>query len=1046
MNGKFDAYYDTIHEIVNFLKRDLIGPIKEDELLVSDAPDDYYAMGKLWPLPLEDNIEHSVSLDGEFGQDEEILEDNVSEISEKISEVHKYRPSTMGVTVVVPPEAKNLFFSFTFAKYTFQRVEQAAIGAEPDKKIKYERNYQRIPYQIEGCFDVPSSHSTQHFENNEVDGIQISLSVRKIMKNASRLVTVTASNVKRVPKKSTVVNESMLFQCKLTLHCQHSFQPVFQNDYQDFDNIENELNKMLYREDKNYAYGHGCGSEYALVNGEVFEISSEFSPMELVYQMMPSQSSNADTMNLKFLSQGNKHVILKALSDFISEYKQWLKRQSDLSTQLSDCDHGIQYTLNNIKTCITRLSEGVSILESNEDAWISFQYMNEAMLLQRIKTKGVPEDSVYWFPFQLAYVLQIIPDMVHKETPFREVVDLLWFPTGGGKTEAYLAVASFTIFYRRIHQKPVSDGVAIFMRYTLRLLTVQQFERSAALICACEVLRQKYSLAGGEINIGLWIGSGMTPNHLKEAEDRLADLRAMKPVYEGSPVQVTKCPWCNANIDVSGYVITKNSMSIHCSNPNCTFHSGLPIYVVDDDIYNKKPTLVLSTIDKFARITWEPLTRNLFSQGQLSPDLIIQDELHLISGPLGSLAGLYEIALEALCDNAYKPKIIASTATVKQANEQIKALYNRDFFQFPPNGISAEDSFFAVRAGKDQRPARTYLGLCETGGSITDLFIRVFANLHFLKVLFLKQGKSQEILDHFYTTVGYFNAIKDLGGSSSILNDRITTHIRSLATRKFQIEAQAASLDTADLKPYFNHEELTSRKSAQSIKETLTQLEISYPDDKCYSYVLASNMLSVGIDVNRLGVMTVYGQPKSNAEYIQATSRVGRQNPGLVLSLYSGQRSRDKSHYEQFSFYHKSFYQYVEATSVTPFSARAMEKALHCVFVTLVRHKIPNMSSNDGAAYFRENLTGVDEIKAFILQRVQDVMPDARKFAEEWLDCTASTWEELAISNPDTLFYKSNTGISLLFSSQDESSLPFPTTLNSLRNVENTANVYLRTR
>lgn len=1046
MNGKFDAYYDTIQEIANFLKRDLVGPITEDELLVTEAPDDYYAMGKLWPLSVQEAEEDSMSLDGEFGRDEEILEDNLSEISEKISEVNKYRPSTMGVTVVLPSEGKRLSFSFSFGKYTYAKVERASIGTDPEEKIRYERNYQRVPYEVEGEFKVPSALATQHFENNGMEGIQLSLSVRKRMNDGSKLVTVTASNVKRAPKNSMVVNESMLFQCKLTLRCQQSFQPVFQNEYQDFDTLENERNKMLYREEKNYAYGHGCGTQYDLQNGEVFEISSEFMPMEVVYQMMPNQSSNSDAMKLKFLSQGNKNVILKAISEFISEYEEWLHRQSVLSTQLSGCDHAIQYTLDNISTCITRLSEGVRVLETDEDAWKSFQYMNEAMLLQRIKTKGVPEDSVYWFPFQLAYVLQIIPDMVHKENPFREVVDLLWFPTGGGKTEAYLAVAGFTIFYRRIHQKPVSDGVAIFMRYTLRLLTVQQFERSAALICACEVLRQKYSLAGGEISIGLWIGSGMTPNHLKEAEDRLADLRAMRPVYEGSPVQVTKCPWCNATIDVSGYTIARNSMNIQCSNPNCTFHSGLPIYVVDDDIYNKKPTLVLSTIDKFARITWEPMTGNLFSQGQLSPDLIIQDELHLISGPLGSLAGLYEIALEALCDNAYKPKIIASTATVKQAKEQIKALYNRPFFQFPPNGISADDSFFAVRAGKEERPARTYLGLCETGGSITDLFIRVFANLHFLKVLFQKQGKSEEILDHFYTTVGYFNAIKDLGGSSSILNDRIATHIRALASRKFLAEAEAVSLETADLKPYFNHDELTSRKSAQNIKETLERLEVSYPDDKCYSYVLASNMLSVGIDVNRLGVMTVYGQPKSNAEYIQATSRVGRQNPGLVLSLYSGQRSRDKSHYEQFSFYHKSFYQYVEATSVTPFSARAVEKALHCVFVTLVRHKIPDMSSNEGAAYFRENLTGVAEIKALILQRVQDVMPDARKFAQEWLDCTASTWEELAISNPDTLFYKSNTGVSLLFSSQDESSLPFPTTLNSLRNVEDTANIYLRAR
>lgn len=1044
MNRKFNEYYETIDEIKEFLQRDLMGPITEDELLVTEAPDDYYAIGKLWPRPLSEAVKDYISLDGEFGRDEEILDDQLSEMSEIICSVNKYRPRTMGVTVVLPAEAVSLLFSFSFGKYTYQREEESCLDRETEDDTKIVVKYQRVPYQIGGNFHVPSTLSTQHYPIDELDGIQISLSVRKVMKDGSKLVTVTVSNTLISGNQRKNINVNMLFQCKLTLRSANSFLPVFQNEYQTFDTLESELNKMLYREAQNYAYGHGCGTQYEVDQGEVFEISSDFMPTELVYQMMPNQSSDINTMKLNFLAHGEKSSIIKALNQFISEYQQWLNKQSTLSADLSGCDHAIAYTLKNINTCISRLSDGVRVLESNEEAWKSFQYMNEAMLLQRIKTKGVPEDSVYWFPFQLAYVLQIIPDIVHKDSPFREVVDLLWFPTGGGKTEAYLAVAGFTIFYRRIHQKPVRDGVAIFMRYTLRLLTVQQFERSAALICACDVIRQKYALTGGEISIGLWIGSGMTPNHLKDAESRLADLRAMNPVYEGNPVQVTKCPWCHAPMDVTSYAIIHKSMSICCPNVKCTFHRGLPIYVIDDDIYSKRPTLVLSTIDKFARITWEPQTGNLFAQG--SPDLVIQDELHLISGPLGSLSGLYEIVLEGLCDSAYKPKIIASTATVKQAKEQIQALYHRPFFQFPPNGMSADDSFFAVRAGKEERPARTYLGLCETGGSITDLFVRVFANLHFLKILFQKQGKSQEILDHFYTTVGYFNAIKDLGGSSSILTDRIATNIRSLVSRKFQTEAQAVSLDIGELKLYFNHDELTSRKSAQSIKETLERLEISYPDDKCYSYVLASNMLSVGIDVNRLGVMTVYGQPKSNAEYIQATSRVGRQNPGLVLSLYSGQRSRDKSHYEQFSFYHKSFYQYVEATSVTPFSARAMEKALHCVFVTLIRHQVPNMLSNESARNFRENLSGVSEIKKFILARVEDISPDSRKFASDWLDCTSSTWEELALSNPDTLFYQSKDGISLLFSSGDESNLPFPTTLNSLRNVEDTANIFLRVR
>ena len=302
-----------------------------------------------------------------------------------------------------------------------------------------------------------------------------------------------------------------------------------------------------------------------------------------------------------------------------------------------------------------------------------------------------------------------------------------------------IGVCAFVIFYRRLFNKPIKDGVTIIMRYTLRLLTIQQFERATALICACEHLRKIHNISGGEINIGLWIGSNMTPNHISEAETKLKELREEpnKKIYEGNPIQITTCPWCGAIIDVGCYSIDQ-TMTISCKNNKyCEFHSSLPIYLVDDDIYEKCPTLILSTVDKFARIVWEEKSKAIFGKDNIMPpELIIQDELHLISGPLGSIAGVYEIAVEKLCDRDGKtPKIVASTATVRNANEQIKSLYNKEMFQFPPNGISATDSFFAVQADKSQRPARKYIGLCEAGGSLADLLIRVYSNLIFTKNL-----------------------------------------------------------------------------------------------------------------------------------------------------------------------------------------------------------------------------------------------------------------------------------------------------------------------
>lgn len=548
----------------------------------------------------------------------------------------------------------------------------------------------------------------------------------------------------------------------------------------------------------------------------------------------------------------------------------------------------------------------------------------------------------------------------------------------------------------------------------------------------------------------------MTPNHIDGDGGAAAILSELKDdpdkrINEGNPVQITTCPWCGNKIDLDGYEIIKGKgLTIRCNNnPRCEFHNGLPIYLVDDDIYRVRPTLLLSTIDKFARLAWQIESKALFGdKHHLPPELIIQDELHLISGPLGSLAGIYEIGVEYLCSrNGRCPKVIASTATVKNAAEQIRNIYNKQMFQFPPNGISFNDSFFAVRANSADRPARTYLGLCETGGSLADLMIRVYANLTFIKALFIKQGKPEHVIDQFSTIVGYFNAIRDLGGADNIINDRIYSYIRTLTNRKFRTDAEKVNLELSDVKTGI-HDELTSRKTAKEIKETLLNLELKYKDHGYYSYVLASNMLSVGIDIDRLGMMTMYNQPKSNAEYIQATSRVGRQNPGLVLSMYNGSRSRDKSHYEQFGFYHQAFYQFVEATSVTPFSARAIEKAIHCVFIIMLRLSEPLLGANEDAVNFRSNDICVKKVREFIIDRVRDVYPYGVTDAERWLTEIADSWEQLAKENPDTLVYKSyNDGkCSLLISGEQEEGVDFPATLNSLRNVESSSNVFIQER
>ena len=1061
MSG-YKEYYDAVSEIRSCLRRDLIGAVEENEVLVNVEPLNTYACGILWARRLDQSATDRSQLtfdDVELLSEEVEPEDITVSSDDSISNANKCKPTSMGISITVSPQAHDFRLVFKGAKYTHEEERKMLLSERKNSETgeietihreRTEHRYTRKPFEVNPQLIIQNHLGTkQVFQDNKL-GFEITSTVRHIMDDGSKLVTITVANIISAAQIGIDQNINAIFQCELTILSDTPFIPVYQNSAI-IEDEEEKISRMQYRNIRNYAYGHGCSVEYDETEKGVSSVRSEFMPTQVVHQMKPGTISNANILNLEYWLDADKKSACKELQKFISEYITWKTEQENISASLTGSNKSAsKIVLRRIDECIQRLMGGVQTLQVNENAWKAFSLMNEAMLLQRIKTKKTERNVVNWYPFQLAYILQILPDIVDGNSSYRNVVDLLWFPTGGGKTEAYLGVAAFTIFYRRLTGLSSNDGVTVIMRYTLRLLTIQQFERAATLICACEYIRKRDRISGGEISIGLWIGSSMTPNHIAEAKDILQKLKENpnEKIYEGNPVQITRCPWCGQKIDLNGYEIVGGEMHISCAdNKNCDFHSGLPIYVVDDDIYTHCPTLLLSTIDKFARITWEERTHNLFGVNCPPPELIIQDELHLISGPLGSLSGIYEIAIEYLCGKSgTPPKVIASTATVKSAKEQIKNLYNRDAIQFPPAGINYDNSFFAVRADARNRPARTYLGLCEMGRSIADLLIRLYATLFFTKTLFIKQGKDSDVIDQYFTTVGYFNALKDLGASSTIIQDRIFTHIRNLIARTFKTESEQYGITAKDIK-VFEHSELTSRKSSKEIKDTLEQLTIPYTDSGCFSYVLASNMLSVGIDIDRLGVMTVYNQPKSNAEYIQATSRVGRRNPGLVLTMYNNMRSRDKSHYEQFGYYHKSFYRYVEATSVTPFSKRAIEKALHCVFVALVRANISGLSANDSARYFKKDNPSVIEIKDYIVRRIREIMPESVRFALVTLDEFSQDWQDAAEENENTLYYKSYTGYpSLLSSAEENSELGLPKILNSLRNVDPTVNVYFNRR
>lgn len=804
-------------------------------------------------------------------------------------------------------------------------------------------------------------------------------------------------------------------------------------------NSEEAAIALEYRNKKSYASGLGTATKWEVDENGTGYIANDFYPIYEVpsmdFEVDSKYNVSKNTLSMRFLSdldsdvEKDEKVVL--LRQFVEAYGTWISEQEFLRQSLEE--EYIYQADKHIENCtfsLERMRRGIDYLENNDVAWNAFQLANRAMYMQRVhimKQGAMSErytaiyadneeleewfdelnykdepDNCFWRPFQLAFILLNIVSISNDDIQNveRDLVDLIWFPTGGGKTEAYLGLTAYTIFYRRMVYKDNCDGTTVMMRYTLRLLTAQQFTRAATLICACEKIRtdclsrrpkyKKYQINGKEISIGLWIGGAHVPNTLEKAKEHISKFdgvtfQSINDVkVNHNKFQVLKCPWCGSQMTKDkcdgklkgdwGYKIGKNGKSfyLNCPSDFCDFHAKLPIQIIDDELYKEPPTLLFATVDKFAMLPWRKEVGNFFGYDSenRAPELIIQDELHLISGPLGTMVGLYETAIDYMCQNkGAKPKIIASTATICRAKEQCSALYNREVYQFPSPGINEDDSFFAKAADVSQKPGRLYIGMMPSGKTKAMMETRIMA-----AVLQLVKGLdvSDECKDNFWTLTAYFNSLKELGKCSSIVDDDVKDYIRRLARRTPNGPA-TRGIGRAD--------ELTSRNSTTELNDTLDKLEkVHYSSDNdknkvfASNILLASNMISVGIDVSRLNIMLMVGQPKLTSEYIQASSRVGRKFPGIVLTQYDASRSRDRSHYEQFKQYHSSFYKYVEPTCVTPFSEPARDRALHAVAISMIRH-IEGLQDDDAISAFDRTSFKDDlkDITAFIEERVEKI-------------------------------------------------------------------------
>lgn len=986
--------------IVSRLRDDLIGPQSEHEIL-SDRPTQLYSTGILYPQ--ESRIEPEEDQDNDLAVN---IEDDAASDPDTVG-VPLYaalKPSVAGLSFAVNPnhldETPTLEFDILCATYKCFAVDESGEEIPGSPPNRYRERWRRVPHRIAVEVQTLPGETRLNLGSRGIEGLELYVLVTP----HSRLLTVTAAlSNQRTRGDSRVFDEEQhFFQTRLSAvglaGGTFAERPSRRAESDD----DSRSAALIYRDVTEYVVGHTCSARAVFndANGSVAHLKTEWIPSATVTSISDEgdsvfdalrNSKTSSPLEATWLAGANDVELVRELRRLVAAYRQWIRNEYRRVGQLpKSLRPQAKKHLDQCEQGADRMDEGVISIRNDVDVRSAFQLSQEAMHLQfSWQHDG---NRLVWRPFQLGFQLLVLASLANRSHPGRAVMDLLWFPTGGGKTEAYLALTAFVILLRRLRStdKDPGTGVAALMRYTLRLLTIQQFQRAAAVILACEFLRRKSQageadipdLGHSPIGIGLWVGTRATPNTLRDA---VAQRQDSPSTYQ----QITACPCCR---ELLRWSVTRTQSTVRCSSDPCKCElsasgESLPIWTIDEEIYRHSPALLIGTVDKFAQIVRNMKTRVIFGGNTrcAPPDLIIQDELHLISGPLGSIAGLYEVAIDELCRrDAVRPKIVGSTATIRRAEDQIQALFDRETYQFPAPGIDAGNSGFAV--ADQSRHGRLYLGVTTAGRSATYMLQALSASL--LQAATDPRATSEE-RNYYWTQVIYFNSLRELGHALVLMQDDVPVSIRQIGARRAE-----------PLRPVGVPAELTSRVPSYEIRDMLDRLDIDANDPEAVTLLLASNMISVGMDIPRLGLMVVNAQPKTLSEYIQATSRVGRGNvPGLIVTMYNNMRARDRSHYETFETWHRSFYRDIEATSVTPFASRAQDKAVHAVLVALARHKIQGMAERPVLDDIRR--TKVEQVASLIEERVGRVDASERIAVSKKLAQLIDQWA----SRPDLQLY-----------------------------------------
>ena len=945
-------------QIVNYMRSALYGPLGGEGEVIEGTPFLRYMTGMLFPVgeEMSQGTSEVTATAEEASPTASGGTDSEPSTVDEMELAFEALPSAVGISFKVPDACV-----INCHVWAAQYVPQVGAGG----KQRASRQWKRNPLSTEAKPNTVTVRKGVRAQD-VLGGLARVVPRWRSRTDGTAIVTITVVNAQTAPNGRGLDPEQTLFQ--VGLRCQASEGKVMPYpeivDAHGPDSEDTEV-VFLYQDAVPYARGHGAAATWSEPrDGACDWVAVDFVPsVDVPYATFKLEKKfakviDARCLNVKFIDEASRPDVTKALGTLVDGYRQWIEGQRG-EPVLAGFDEIGARLVERAASSLKRMEAGLQRLRKDDVAWKAFHLANRAMGFQMVLMKNLrrgpfplasrpraPElqlSGLLWRPFQVAFVLTLIESLLNEKSGDRDIVDVIWFPTGGGKTEAYLFITALELVRRRLVHGARDGATAVLSRYTMRLLTAQQFQRTSALMVSLELLRRSdASLGERPFTLGLWVGLGLTENSFREAHEAFT-----KELESSTPTNrfvLLACPHCGTEIfprkptrvrnrfqlEEFGIISTQSRFAFRCPSRECAFHDELPLNVIDEALYKSPPSMLLGTIDKFAMLAWDDRARVFFGgtdNESIPPSLVIQDELHLISGPLGSLAAPYEAAVDMIIGTrGTRPKRIGSTATIRNAADQVRGLYGREVAVFP-SPCGRWDNAFFFSTNRDV-PGRQYVGVMGQG------YIKPVVAMVWTAAALLQSVSETAVtgaaLDSYWTLLAYHNSRRELGRTLTAARDEVPARMQAIASSPARLRKLGEPLEL-------------SAQMVKSMSEALEALERKHsPSRPAEDLVPCTSIISVGVDVERLGLMLVNGQPKLTSEYIQATSRVGRGEdvPGLVVTLFSPSKPRDRSHYEDFRAYHESIYRHVEPTSVTPYALPARERTFHAALVALVRHAL----------------------------------------------------------------------------------------------------------